>query len=68
VSALPEAGPTPRDFQSMANSADPDAADLIAIPARYGSTRLPAKPLLPIADRTKTTMRASARCHRRCRG
>jgi len=52
----------------MANSADPDAADLIAIPARYGSTRLPAKPLLPIADRTKTTMRASARCHRRCRG
>jgi len=36
----------------MANSADPDVADLIVIPARYGSTRLPGKPLLPIAGRT----------------
>ena len=26
-------------------------ADLIVIPARYGSTRLPGKPLLPIAGR-----------------
>ncbi|WP_374408352.1 manno-octulosonate cytidylyltransferase [Pelagerythrobacter sp.] len=28
------------------------AADLIVIPARYGSTRLPGKPLVPIAGRT----------------
>jgi 3-deoxy-manno-octulosonate cytidylyltransferase (CMP-KDO synthetase) len=28
------------------------APDLIVIPARYGSTRLPGKPLLPIAGRT----------------
>jgi len=27
-------------------------ADLIVVPARYGSTRLPGKPLLPIAGRT----------------
>jgi len=29
----------------------PDLGDLIVIPARYGSTRLPGKPLLPIAGR-----------------
>lgn len=29
-----------------------DAPDLIVIPARYGSTRLPGKPLIPIAGRT----------------
>lgn len=42
-------------------------ADLIVIPARYGSTRLPGKPLVPIAGRTlldrvtTTARRAAAR-------
>ncbi|WP_091149105.1 3-deoxy-manno-octulosonate cytidylyltransferase [Novosphingobium sp. CF614] len=30
----------------------PQAPDLIVVPARYGSTRLPGKPLIPIAGRT----------------
>ena len=29
-----------------------DATDLIVIPARYGSTRLPGKPLVEIAGQT----------------
>jgi 3-deoxy-manno-octulosonate cytidylyltransferase (CMP-KDO synthetase) len=33
-------------------SAEPPPADLIVIPARFGSTRLPGKPLLKIAGRT----------------
>lgn len=44
--ALPEAGPP--------GAAAPDlpAPDLIVVPARFGSKRLPGKPLIPIAGKT----------------
>lgn len=36
----------------MSSAPDLSAPDLIVVPARYGSSRLPGKPLLPIAGRT----------------
>lgn len=41
-----------RDLPKPGASAKPLPADLIVIPARFGSTRLPGKPLLKIAGRT----------------
>ncbi|MFM2370301.1 MAG: hypothetical protein RIS85_23 [Pseudomonadota bacterium] len=40
----------PEQIEPVGISASP--ADLIVVPARFGSTRLPGKPLLPIAGRT----------------
>lgn len=43
---------SPGASTSEQNAADPAAPDLIVVPARYGSTRLPGKPLLSIGGRT----------------
>jgi 3-deoxy-manno-octulosonate cytidylyltransferase (CMP-KDO synthetase) len=52
VPALPEGGASARSFDAPTRGSDQQDATLIVIPARYASTRLPGKPLLPIAGRT----------------